>query len=541
MRLTLDAPIVEVTVYPDRALVTRRGAVAVPSTGEHEIALGQLPRTLAKESLRATGRGSASARLLGVDLADEYYATAPETETQRIQAEIDRLTRDLSTLDQRIALIEQQRGWLSVLGEQAARTLARLLLNGEAQPEDSARIFSVTREESERLTSDLLDAQRDRQRVADELDARRRELDTARGQRGPDRLQAIIRVQAMSAGVLVCEVSYLTYSASWVARYDARVDTDTGVLRFSQQAQVQQWSGEDWPGVSLAVSTARPSAALALPDDAPAWYLDHRAPFQPQRMYAASAPMRAPRATGALEEALPMAAMMAPEDEATFTNMEVAAAPVEHAGAAQVFRIGGDSSIPSDGQPHAVGLGDDDLPIQLEYVAAPVVADGVHLRAVTTNSAGHALPAGALRVFHVSATGDEYVGETQLQATAEGASLKLYLGVNDNMTVKRELVERDTDKASLLQGNMRRTTIGYRVTLANRTSATQHVILLDRLPVPRHERIKVKPLDIRPQPSSQTKLDQLTWTLQLAPGEERRIEWRFLVESAPDLNVTGLP
>ncbi len=540
MRLNLDAPIAEVTVYPDRALITRRGSVEAPDAGEHEIALAQLPRTLVKESLRAAGRGSAGAQLLGVDLTDEYHAAPPEDVTRGIQAEIDRLTREMEKLDQRLTLLEQQRRWINTLGEQAARGLAYGLIRGGAEPEDPARIFTLTRDESERLTSATLDAQAERRRVSQELDARERELAAATGAHGPDRYQALIRVRTADAGVIAFEVSYLVYNASWEPRYDARVDTVAGKVRFSQQAQVRQWSGEDWSAVRLAISTARPSAALALPDEAPVWYLEQRPQIQP-RVYAAAS-MRSARMPGAPGEATaaPMAAMAAP-DEANFADMTMAPVPVENAGAAQVFRIGGASDIPSDGQPHLVGLGDDDLPARLEYVAAPVIADGAHLRAVTLNATGHALPAGALHVFHGGDAGDEYVGETHLEATAEGAPLKLYLGVNDNITVKRELVERDTDRGNLLQGGTRRTTVGYRVTLANRTDTPQRVILLDRLPIAKHERIKVKPLEMRPQPTNQTKLDQLTWELQLTPGEDRKVEWRFLVESPADLDFIGMP
>ena len=80
-------------------------------------------------------------------------------------------------------------------------------------------------------------------------------------------------------------------------------------------------------------------------------------------------------------------------------------------------------------------------------------------------------------------------------------------------------------------GGVRKTTLGYRATIANRTQARRPVLLLSRLPVSRHERIKVKPLEMRPQPSAQTGLDQLTWTLTLAPGEERKVEWSILIES----------
>lgn len=536
MRLALTAPIGDVTVYPDRALVMRRGGVTIPEAGEHEIALGGLPKSIEQQSLRVSGRGAAGVVLLGVDVSEEFHEAAPEAETQRIQAEIDRLTRDLAALDQRLALLDKQRGWLNTLGEQSAKGLAYGLIRGTAQAEDPARIFAITRDESERLTTSTLDTQSERQRVSLELDARRRELEAARGTSGPDRLQAIIRVRAAQAGALDLELSYLTYAASWAAQYDARVDTTTSAVHFSQQASVTQWTGEDWPGVELAVSTARPSATVTLPDEAPVWYLEQRSIVSRHAMMPSAAPMqmkaRAITFGAAGEEA---------EAFEADTDMMAVAATVESAGVAQLFRVGGGMDIPSDGQPHLVGLGDDNLPARLEYVAAPVVAEGAHLRAVTLNATGHTLPAGVLRIFHSATTGDEYVGETQLKVTAEGAPLKLYLGVNDNITVKREMVERDTDKGNLLQGGVRKTTIGYRVTLGNHTDAQQRIILLDRLPVPKHERIKVKLLEMRPQPNNQTQLDQLTWETQIAAGEERRIEWRFLVESPADLDVVGMP
>lgn len=226
---------------------------------------------------------------------------------------------------------------------------------------------------------------------------------------------------------------------------------------------------------------------------------------------------------------------------ADVAEMAVAGAEVERSGVAQVYRLPGGTDVPSDGRPHTLGTGEDDLPCRFEYAAMPAVAAGAHLRALATNTTGRVLLPGALHVFHAGAEGDEYVGATRLELTAENADLKLYLGVDDNVTVKRELVERDTDRGSLLQMGIRRVTIGYRVTLGNRTSSPQRVILKDRLPVPRNEKVKLKVLDIRPQPTERTRLDQLTWETQLAPNEVRRIEWRFVVESPGDLTLTGLP
>jgi hypothetical protein len=128
-----------------------------------------------------------------------------------------------------------------------------------------------------------------------------------------------------------------------------------------------------------------------------------------------------------------------------------------------------------------------------------------------------------------------------LELTAENAELPLYLGVDDNVTVKRELIQRDTDKGNLLQRGIRKTTLAYRVTLGNHTGAAQRIVLKDRLPVPRNERIKLTGVEINPPPTARTGLEQLTWDLRLASDEERRIEWRCVVESPTDGEVIGLP
>jgi uncharacterized protein (TIGR02231 family) len=543
MQVELDAPIREVTVYTDQALVIRQGAVTLTEAGESAITLGGLPQGLTKESLRASARAAVGARLLGVDVSVEFHPAAPEEQLARLRGEIAALEREAAALGHQLALIKRQRGWLNTLGEQSARSLAYGMTRGSAQPDDATRIFSFTRDEAERLSALWLDTRRERKEKQEALEARRREYGSLARRTGVDRLRAVIRVAADEPGEIAVEVTYLVPAAHWTPRYDARVDTQAGTLRLTQQALVSQWTGENWSGAPLSLSTARPSAAVTLPDEAPTWYIDQVRPLPPpqprQFAVAAAAPARAARsmaADDAEQEAFTVSRMVADMADVGFAGAEI-----ERAGAAQVFRVSGGADIPSDGQPHTVGLGDADLPVTLEYVATPVVANGAHLRATATNTLGHTLPAAALHAFHVGPGGEEYVGETRIESVAEGAPLKLYLGADERVTVKRELVERDTDKGNLLQGGVRRTTLGYRVTIANRTQAQQRVILLDRLPVSRHERIKVKALEMRPQPSVQTGLDQLTWTLTMAPGEERKVEWRILVESPADMQVSGLP
>ena len=547
MEIRVEAPIVAVTVYSDRALIVRSARVEIPEAGEHTIRVGGLPERLERNSLRAAGRGSPGTRILGIEQEAEIHAEPPVEELQRLDREITRLRREIELVDARQTIIEEQRLWLRTLGEQAARRMANGIAVNTARPEDASALFTFTGEESERLVTSKLTLDTRREELQRELEARQREHQAVSNSARPDRIAASLRVSTPAPGDLSIQLTYLIVGASWRPRYDARVDTSASQVQLVEQALVWQRTGEEWRGVELALSTAQPQAAVTLPDEPDPWYIDMEvavpeAPALPMARAAGrvmrTAALRSPGAQGFAASELfeAPAARMPVEVEA-----ELATAPVERAGAVQVFRLPGNVDVPGGGAPHTLGLGEHGLPCRFDYVAAPVMASGVHLRAIASNTTGAVLLPGELHVFQAGAESDEFVGATKLDRIAEGAEIKLYLGVDDNMTVKRELVERDTDKGSLLQSGIRRITFGYRVTLTNRTAATQRVVLLDRLPVSRHERVKLRVLDLRPQPSTRTRLEQLAWELQLAPEQQQRVEWRFVVEAPADISLTGLP
>ena len=541
MEYDLATTITGVTVYPDRALVLRRGEIAIESAGEHAVRIGGLPLGVQSDSLRASGTGPAGMRILEVEQAPEYHPGPPEEELRRLRDEIMVLERSLAGQDERLEVLEEQQGWLRTLGEQSARGLAWSMARGTAKPEDAQSIFTYTAEESRRLSTARQETQRERDDTSNTLEARRREYAELGGGRQPDRVSATVRITLEAPGAITVELSYLIAGAGWRPRYDARVTSEPPGIHLTQQALVTQRTGEAWTQVDLTLSTARPAAAHRLPDDPDPWYVDlhtiQRLTADVSESMATTVSMRLramipPKSYGAVAAA-PMSAAPVPAEQAS--------AEMERSGAAQLFHIPGGTDVPSDGSPHTVTLGEYHVPCQLDYVTMPVLFEGAQRRASARNTTGQVLLPGELHIFQTGPAGDEYAGATRLEMTAEDAELTMYLGVDDNLTVKRELVERDTDKGSLLQSGIRRITFGYRVTLGNRTSAPQQVRLRDRLPVPRNERIKLKVLDMRPQPAERTRLEQLTWDVQLAPGEERRIEWRFALESPADAEVTGLP
>jgi uncharacterized protein (TIGR02231 family) len=329
-----------------------------------------------------------------------------------------------------------------------------------------------------------------------------------------------------------------------------RVATEQGRVALTYQGLVQQRTGEDWRAVALSLSTARPSLVTRVPDLDP-WYLQVQMPPPPPPapLPRHAAMMRKPWGGAADEQAANDSAdmLLAPPVAQAFSLAAAPAPPpepaafasttVEHAGAALLFHAGRSVDIPSDGAPHSVMIARDDLPCALDYVTAPILELVAHLRATVRNTSERVLLPGQAHIFHDEA----YLGATTLEKIAPSEEFKVFVGIDDRIRIKRELQEKNVDKGALLQTNLRRITYHYRMQVRNFRQTPAHITLRDRLPVPQHERIKVRVLEVAPQPDERTKLDVLTWEFDLAPDQERAFDVRFSVEYPRDVIVTGLP
>src|SRR4051812_11704035 len=111
----LDAPITEVTVYSDRALVSRTGSLLLPA-GVHELRILDLPMFL-RDSLRTSGHGPQGARILDVDLTTTYHQRPLQAELLALQATCEQLRQSLDLLRVRQDALHDRRQWLRSLGE----------------------------------------------------------------------------------------------------------------------------------------------------------------------------------------------------------------------------------------------------------------------------------------------------------------------------------------------------------------------------------------------------------------------------------------
>ena len=520
--LVLDAPIVAVAVYPDRARITRRGRIGVPA-GDRTVYVEPLPLALESDSIRVAGRGPAT--VLGVDLVMRHHAQPPDEAVNELNDERRAAEAEVGRLADADEVQAQLDAFLEQLAQRAGNSFARSL----AKNDGAADLSGFT----ESLATRMADVRARRRELAEQqieaqerLAAIDRRLQTVIQRQTPDRRSAAVALAVETESEIEVEVSYVVPGAGWSSSYDVRLTGER--LTLNWYGLVTQHTGEDWPECELTLSTARPAAAAKVPELDP-WYLDRYQP--PPPMAAAPAPggARMPaRAKGVAADAMAML-----DAEVAMPSMRESTATIEQGMTAASYTPARPAAVPADGASHRVTIAAIDLAAELDYVTAPVRSTDVHLRATVVNSSEHTLPAGRAAVFHES----EFVGSAALPVWAPGEDVELALGLDDRVRVERKLVRRTAGKATL--GSTRRREVEYETTIANHTPRPARITVLDQIPVSRDHEIAVKDLSTDPPPAESTELGELTWKLDLQPGQETRVRLGFRVETAKNVQLTG--
>jgi len=508
--MDLVAPIVAVTVHPDRARVTRRGTVTL-AAGPNELVVAGLPETLLDDSVRVAGRSDQAVRVVGVDVVRRDLVAAPDERVRAAEQAVREAERALAAIDGADAGDAAREQLLQRLALRSGDRLARALAEGAADP---ARVAEVSGAVAAQLVEVAAERRAHAERRVEAEHARaaaQSELDRLRAS-GRARRDAVIAVEADAPCELALDLTYVVHGATWECAYDARIDA-AGPLALTRYGLVSQSTGEDWPACELTLSTARPGLAGAVPELDP-WWVDVHTPAPPMPL-AAAAPAGADFGRMRAEKV-----------------QDVVAEPQEGT-LAVAWRLPRPTAVPADGTPHRTTVATTTLDARLDHVVAPAVDPTAHLRATVVNTSGHALPAGPLSAF----VDGDFVGSTRIDTTAPGAELELYLGVDDRVAVERELLERSPHRALL--GGKISAVERWRIEVHNGRPAPVRIVVRERVPVSRHPDVQVVDVDVKPEPAERDELGRLEWTASVEPNGTWEANVRFGVRHARGVPVVG--
>ena len=531
-RKTVQSEIVAVTVYADRALVTRRGVVDLTGI-EQELVITPVPETLETESVRVSGTGTVGVHLIGVS-SDRTYTTEPVAErVAYLTRQIQQLEAEKRHLQAQVDALALQSSFITGLGEKTEEPFSQSLSRKNLSLSETLDFLNFIGRQYSEYAIASGECKTQQQELDKQLQALRTSLQKIQTPHPKESFSLVVGVEVAGEGEFELELSYLVNRASWTPLYDLRFSITSDIVHLSYLAEITQSTGEDWIDAALTLSTAKPGLGT-LPPKLEPWYIDAPRPqLLRQRRFSAQPPLLPTIA----DPPAPAATDWQGEDEVAEDSLipaETVTAEVSKEGSVVTFKLNGGGNIPSDGAPHKTTIFNDDYACSFDYVAMPRLVSFAYLQANVKNSPNSAtLLPGKANIFRDNV----FIGTTQLENIAPGQEFKLNLGIDEGLKIERDLVERLVDKR--LISNQRRIIYSYRLIITNLLDKEVSLEVTEQLPVSRNEQIKVRLNRSNPQ-IQLGEMGILEWQLTLSTQERREIYYQFNVEHPPELMVIGL-
>jgi uncharacterized protein (TIGR02231 family) len=333
-------------------------------------------------------------------------------------------------------------------------------------------------------------------------------------------------------GNFTFELSYMIMGASWQPIYDIRSWSDTNAVDLIYLAMVNQQTGEDWNAVNLELSTAQPAIG-ANPPMLNAWYLNAVVPL----------PIAKADAGRRGSENMPIDKFLTSpgfvrEGGLLQSAAQYATADISHEGVSTSFTLRQKETIPSSGELKKVPIKTASFTAETEHIAVPRFSDKAYLKATVVNHADFPLLRGKASIF----LDGNFVSTAGIPLVLPQESFDLYIGADEGVKIKRELVQKFTDDAGVMN-KKRRISYEYKITLQNFHKTNQKLTILDQLPISQNEAIEVKLTDSTPPPQYQPDDQQrgfLRWVLDLKPTQKQEIDFKYQVKYPQEISITGL-
>ena len=180
-------------------------------------------------------------------------------------------------------------------------------------------------------------------------------------------------------------------------------------------------------------------------------------------------------------------------------------------------------SIPSDGADYTIKIKEVSLSVNYVYHTVPKIDNDAFLTAEIPGWNQLNLLSGKAGIYYHGT----YTGETRIDASQESDTLKVSLGRDKSILVKREGNKKLYDKH--VTGNYVKETIAWDLSLKNNKDTPIHIVLQDQYPLSEKKSIEVEQLE-----SSGAKVDdktgKLTWEVDLEPGGKKILTFRYSVK-----------
>jgi uncharacterized protein (TIGR02231 family) len=517
-------------------------ALAV-GAGPREIVFGDLPADLDQDSLRAAGRGTAQAAISGMEVREIQLGAPPEARTRELETRIrsleDREKEAGAEIDSLHIAQKMVRTALAATGNVLGTSLA----SRSFDPKLWLGPLQLAETQDVRLSKAILALGRRQRDLAAERGLLARQLAALRGFQTRAAREARVFVDVAQAGKLDVELTYDVPRAAWSPTFDVTLQADLSHAKLAYFAQVTQQTGEDWQNARIALSSGRPDLGAAAPD-IEQWVVDI-APEISRR--SDDARFGAGAGAGGLGAAMPASTPAqksaraeasepedAPQAELPMGTLDAGARTM---GTSVQFEAARPVTLPADGRPHQVPIGDRTVAATASYRVVPRLSPHAYLTAEVVNTTPWPLLAGQLRAH----LGGDFVGTTELpDDVAPAATFSVAFGADRQIKVARTVLSRTSGERGFLVNKRRRAEYGYKIALHNQKDVPVKLEILEPVPVSHREDVVVTLSGAARTALREGEPGAVTWTVNLPPGGRKEVSWGYAVEWPQDMRIAGL-
>lgn len=476
----VQGEIIEATIYRDQARVVR--SIPIPASPElQEIRVTKLPMQLDTTSVYTETTLETNVRSLRV--VNSELDTTPEVadEMEKLDAKNKELTRRLENQEQLIGAIEQDLLTIEKLVDFSADKVKQNLDRATLDVDSVTALADYTMDRRRRLAAELLEAQTEVEQLTLDILENEEQQDELSKEQAESTYDAVLAIDSPAGGTI--RLFYDVQNVRWQPRYSIRaVTNEDGKRTFTLHldAVLIQNSGESWDDVAVTLSTSTPDAIADRP---------LLTPLRVQAVSPGEGPSQGsaqsnPNPPGWLDaEGLRRSAQLnsAANQRQVSELTTVAEVQRELAGDAgealtdESYAVSDRVQIDNHPQIQTIAILSTQLDGKLNRVVTPLLSSFAFREAELTNTSGQNLISGAAEAY----LDGEFVGRTILPPTAAGQRLKVGFGKDRKIRTRRELLNRD----ETVQGGNRRTTLKYRLVIANYYKEPVDIRLLDRVPI----------------------------------------------------------
>ena len=504
--------ITAVTIYPQGAQVTRDVTFTAPA-GAHDLLITDLPANTAPDLIRLTSPeatlGAFSLRMDRLPPRDDLTSpemVAAKAAVEAAEAKVRTAQSSIDAINARVEAAEAQGAYLRGVKSE-----------GDTATADGLKTIATM------IGAEVLAARQVALSAQTELPAavkvhdeaqkalgKAQEAQAALSQGDENYVALAVAIDLAAPRETHLTVTHFVYEASWQPVYDMMlVRKEPASLTINRGVLVSQYSGEDWAGVALTLSTARPSDQASPSSLWP----ELRQIYDPELAAKEDERMRM-----AQDEAAGMSAPIMESEPAV--GGFVTSAMTSFSGDTVIYTYPTSVNIASGVENLRLALDTLNVTPKIYAQAVPRYDRTAFLMASFTNDTGEIILPGPAYLF----SDGTLKGSTELAAIPAGDKADLAFGAIDGLRLTRDMPTRaEGDRGILTTSTQIEETAILK--LENLTAEVWPVRLIDLVPYSEQEDLEIT-YTAEPAPTETDVKGQrgiLAWEFDMAAGEKKEV------------------